>query len=459
MAYQPNLISDFVDRTNDGMLTNIGAGVNQVVSSKQAEIAAAKKEAAWQEGLGTFMRDRTYESGMALYNANPEKWEEFKAADTAMTEMEQTQRVQKNMEYISLLETDPEGAVNLFKEERDANLADGNPENDNEAAALDDLISKIENGQASEVSTLLQLRSIGMGDIGQKALEATYANFTNRRAEENQMIDFIESGVGLTFTSTEHENEVLTGANKMKFPWLARLYAELGSVAGGADKLTGTSLADYTFKTNKEYNARIEDYRTASDAAATIYAAAKPNSGFSDDAILKLFNKVLDPDSVVRQSELEATLAAQGKLEEFRNLIPRWGTGVTLNDTTRPKLLEIVRIIDEASQEKVRGIQEEMNPLVDTFIGKDSRDLIYGPPEDAIENVKKDVEAEEEAKLEATRAKIREMNPNSTGKIEEMSMEELAASYQKSFPVASKAVTEAVGSTTTINGEVFEVFE
>jgi len=394
-----DMLYNFGQMANKGNpLTNLGGQFADMVNTKRAAEAARVANERYQEALTAYNANPRDEEAYSNYMDAADGVGKFDLAKESVKGMDAI--YQKNgltrimKPYAALYSGNNEAAITQLEED---SLADPSGKKHN-----DFLIQQIKEGNSdSALQYLGAMASLFEG--GKDAMGNIYNMNKDKRDETLAMTDFIERGAGLVYTSPEHENRVLSGANKMKDSILARLFAEMGSVVGGdgSGSLTGESLADYVWKTNKEYTTRIKNYKTVVDSADNIFAAAQPNSGFSDDAILKLFNKVLDPDSVVRQSELEATLAAQGKLEEFKNLIPKWGTGVTLNAVTRPKLLEIVRILKEEAEGNILTVQEDFNPLVDRFIGERPEDhaLIYGPGKDKKEDVVKDPLADVRAML------------------------------------------------------------
>lgn len=436
-----DLISNFVNQANRMTpLTTLGQGISQVGQAVKAKRKQEALEVNYQEALSGYMEDGSQENLVALYeSAGPlGKFDQIKTTIADMDSLTQKNQLQQNMEYYSGVIS---GNTNMTIDKLEADaLANENEGDIAEAKQLRHLAQQLRGGKEKEFLSFIGGMS-GLLEGGPEVLQNIRDTDANRRAQEEHTTDFVESGVGLEFQDEAHKNRVLVEANKMPDAKLATMFAEMGSIVGAeGDDLDANQLADFTFKLNKEYNSRIENYRTVSDSANNIYEAAKPDSGFSDDAILKLFNKVLDPDSVVRQSELEATLEAQGKLQEFKNILPKFGTGVTLNKETRPKLLEIVKILDEEAKKNIEGIQKEMNPIVDKYIApnKETREkdrgLIYGPSMTAplatseeipITSVSNVVPQANEGRLSALRAHVERNNPQSSADFANMSEEQL----------------------------------
>jgi hypothetical protein len=90
-------------------------------------------------------------------------------------------------------------------------------------------------------------------------------------------------------------------------------------------------------------------------------------TGMVDNAILSLFNRVLEPDSVVRASEAARTEASQGtwdRVENFRQMLKE---GTTFTPETRREMMAVVDTIlevnDKASTESRQRIDNVLSAL------------------------------------------------------------------------------------------------
>lgn len=110
-----------------------------------------------------------------------------------------------------------------------------------------------------------------------------------------------------------------------------------------------------------EYNNLTKDFRTVQDAYSKIKGAA--NNGAGDMSLLYSYVKLLDPGSVVRESEF-ATAAASGSLgERIQGLVQRVISGQRLPDSLRADFMREAENIYKAQKsgaDRMRDIYTEM---------------------------------------------------------------------------------------------------
>jgi len=70
-----------------------------------------------------------------------------------------------------------------------------------------------------------------------------------------------------------------------------------------------------------------------------------------DQILINTFNKILDPPSVVRESEFARTAASAAAIERVKGLAPKWAEGgVGLTDRDRTELVRATGILHDSSQ-------------------------------------------------------------------------------------------------------------
>jgi len=135
--------------------------------------------------------------------------------------------------------------------------------------------------------------------------------------------------------------------------------------AGGKEFERANTLRD-------EFNSLTKDFRTVQDAYSKIKKAAPTGAG--DMSLLYSYVKLLDPGSVVRESEF-ATAAASGSYgERIQGLVQRALTGQRLPDTLRA---DFMREADSIYQGQKRGYDTAKSTYTD-ISGK------YGIPADRV---------------------------------------------------------------------------
>ncbi len=97
--------------------------------------------------------------------------------------------------------------------------------------------------------------------------------------------------------------------------------------------------ADVEEGLRKEVSKASQDYVTIRDAAAKLDVIAKQPSAASDVALIYSFMKILDPTSVVRETEYATAQNAAGVPDQIKNVWNRILSGERLSDTQRADFL------------------------------------------------------------------------------------------------------------------------
>lgn len=131
----------------------------------------------------------------------------------------------------------------------------------------------------------------------------------------------------------------------------------------------------------KEYTGVVKDFRTVRDAAARVEASAKNPSAAGDLAMIFNYMKVLDPGSVVRESEF-ATAAASGSYgERLKAAGERILSGQRLSDEMRADFLSRTKDLYRAQEGQFNKTTEQYQAMVNR-LGLRGEDTIldYTPP-------------------------------------------------------------------------------
>lgn len=134
-----------------------------------------------------------------------------------------------------------------------------------------------------------------------------------------------------------------------------------------------------------EYNTLTKDFRTVTDAYSKIKGAASTGAG--DMAMLYNFVKLLDPGSVVRESEF-ATAAASGSYgERIQGMVQRVLTGQRLPDSLRADFMREADNVYKSQQGGAEKLKTQYTDLANRF-GLKPEDVIveYGATQSPTED-------------------------------------------------------------------------
>jgi hypothetical protein len=114
-----------------------------------------------------------------------------------------------------------------------------------------------------------------------------------------------------------------------------------------------------------EFQALTREFRVVRDAYANIETAARSQTGAGDMAMLYSFVKLLDPNSVVRESEF-ATAAASGSFgERVQGAVQRIINGERLPDSLRNAFLAEARNIYQTQERGYRNTEQTYRALAE----------------------------------------------------------------------------------------------
>lgn len=206
-------------------------------------------------------------------------------------------------------------------------------------------------------------------DAQQAAVKAKYA--------EREAVDAIvkrASDLGLTKAQT---NEVLAKTNKLGVETKkAVLELENFKKTGGADP---AKVFEQEEKLRKEYQDRTKVYGELGTTFSNINASAKAKTGPGDIALITGFMKMLDPGSVVRETEFATARDTAGLYERLLNTSQKLQSGqlFTLDSKQRQEYVDLAQQYLKAAQKKADQDRKALSAVVTNY--KLNPDNVFGP--------------------------------------------------------------------------------
>lgn len=127
-----------------------------------------------------------------------------------------------------------------------------------------------------------------------------------------------------------------------------------------------------------EYRGRVKSYDAARDAFSTIQASATDGTGASDIALITSFMKMLDPGSVVRETEFATAQNTSGLLTQLSNLAQKAKQGSFLSDEQRANFLNLARKYYKAADTNEAKVRKQYENIVDQY--KLDYENVFGIP-------------------------------------------------------------------------------
>jgi hypothetical protein len=206
-------------------------------------------------------------------------------------------------------------------------------------------------------------------DAQQAAVKAKYA--------EREAVDaIVKRGADLGLTKAQ-TNEVLARTNKLGVETKkAVLELENFKKTGGADP---AKVFEQEEKLRKEFQARTKVYGELNTTFSNINASAKAKTGPGDIALITGFMKMLDPGSVVRETEFATARDTAGLYERLLNTSQKLQSGqlFTLDSKQRQEYVDLAQQYLKAAQKKADQDRKDLSAVVTNY--KLNPDNVFGP--------------------------------------------------------------------------------
>lgn len=124
---------------------------------------------------------------------------------------------------------------------------------------------------------------------------------------------------------------------------------------------------DMETKLNKEYTTRTKNFTSSKADFQKMKSAAKQDTGAGDVALIFSFMKMLDPGSVVRESEFALAEISAGFIDRLANTYDKVTKGERLGVTQRNKFLALAKEFMNASSKHEISVRGDLQNMVDDY--------------------------------------------------------------------------------------------
>lgn len=349
------------------------AEVQKIRSDREAAALRAQQENAYQVALRTYMANKSRDNLMALYEAAEPlgRFEDIVKATDNLSAREQEEDAAQGMSILAPLRAgNTEGAIVALDKLIEAYTNDGNTVAVNGYNAVKDMIEK---GDIEGADTMLSI-ILGSTEAGRNAMGNLYDLSEEQRAEESQTADQLITAIKTEITDEKRRGELLELAPFMDHPKLAETMINLLSIVKDSEGGAAFTLEDLLAREEalrKEYDAYVKPYEIVVDQFDVIYRLTNGWSdptGMTDQAMVVLYNKLLDPTSVVRQSEADMTAESQAIFGATVAKIQGWfDSGQKFSDDARAALMDAAVVINDLAQKEIDKQRDRIQHTVDVL--------------------------------------------------------------------------------------------
>jgi hypothetical protein len=213
-------------------------------------------------------------------------------------------------------------------------------------------------------------------DAAKATAEAQQAAVKAKYAERDAVDAIVKRAAELGLTKAQ-TNEVLARTNKLGVETKkAVLELENFKKTGGADP---AKVFEQEEKLRKEYQTRTKVYGELGTTFSNINASAKAKTGPGDIALITGFMKMLDPGSVVRETEFATARDTAGLYERLLNTSQKLQSGqlFTLDSKQRQEYVDLAQQYLKAAQKKADQDRKDLSAVVTNY--KLNPDNVFGP--------------------------------------------------------------------------------
>lgn len=155
-------------------------------------------------------------------------------------------------------------------------------------------------------------------------------------------------------------------------------------------------------KLRKEYTNRTKNFAELERAFDTIAVSSSDATGAGDVALITSFMKMLDPGSVVRETEFATARDTAGLFSQLQNVFTKVNTGEFLTPGQRKGFSSLAKKYMSAAKNSESKVRKQLDNVIDTYkLDKNNVYLIENKTED--EQIKNKPEQQEKSYLKYAR--------------------------------------------------------
>ncbi len=146
------------------------------------------------------------------------------------------------------------------------------------------------------------------------------------------------------------------------------LERDLAKAAAGDQTITDpVKRFEFEDKLRNEYVTRTKDYTEMTRQMQNITASAADTTGASDIALVTSFMKMLDPGSVVRETEFATARDTAGLYDQLGNRLQKLQQGSFLSPEQRKAYVELSKKYMDASNKHESNVRDHLGRSADTY--------------------------------------------------------------------------------------------
>lgn len=348
-----------------------GMGISNVIADRRRLIEQQKTAALQQQELNQAVAnlgpESTVDDYVAVSNMLAISNPEASAALLENFERQSAPAKQETLNFlgqvITALKTKPEMAERMLKEREEAYRNSGDEAN---AQAMSNAIELAGESPEAGIETLAGLMAGLPG--GEKKMRAMGIFGKEERAKalapgeiKLQLLDIAKGGFTIDKLIADTElTRAKTETEKL-------MPDKIRNDMSGVGDLSTKDRSDLENKYYDRYVKQIQPYYVARQQYDKLLASSQQGTGVGDLALIFGFMRMLDPGSVVRESEFARAAATGGLMRQLMVLGYKIEKGELLEQSQRKEFAELAKIYMEAAENNARKDYIDLRSPVEDF--------------------------------------------------------------------------------------------
>jgi len=226
----------------------------------------------------------------------------------------------------------------------------------------------------SRESTLFPiLQKQKMAELSKAGSEAQKANIEAKYADKFANLELEQKAANLGLTKTQTDNALVTGQKLGTEVAKAVIDLEAYKKSGGVDPTTKFNQEE---KIRKEFQSRTKVYGELGATFNNIKSSAQAKNGPGDVALITGFMKMLDPGSVVRETEFATARDTAGLYQQLANSLTKAKSGQFLSDGQRKQFTALATQYYKSAEKKAEQEKSSLMKVVKNY--KLNPDNVFG---------------------------------------------------------------------------------
>ncbi len=245
------------------------------------------------------------------------------------------------------------------------------------AKALED--KAVADAEAAQSDAKIKLAQAGTAEQRQKAeLALAQANSAKAKAEADfaerqQLADLKNKGLQAGLTQAQIGQALATTKKLGEETRKATLELAALEAAGGVDPAKKFEQEE---KIRKEYQGRIKIFQELDSTFSNLQSSAEASTGPGDIALITGFMKMLDPGSVVRETEFATARDTAGLYARLENMLTKLRGGQFLQPNQRQEYINLAQQYYDSAKKKADQEKKALGIVVRNY--KLNPDNVFG---------------------------------------------------------------------------------